>query len=219
MIPYIRKKGAKIIAIVSNQESRLVKEADFFITLPVEKELCPFNLAPTTSAAVQLIFGDILAVALMKAKNFTLSEFAVNHPAGSIGKKISLCVDDLMLRGENIPLCTQESCLIDVIAELSSKKCGALLVVDEKNELKGIFTDGDLRRAILQFGKDLLSQKIADLMTKAPQATTKKTLAWQAMKQMEENPKKLITVLPVVEGKKVVGIVRLHDILQAGLSG
>jgi arabinose-5-phosphate isomerase len=219
MVPYVRKKGAKIVAIVSNPKSRLAKEADFFITLPVEKEICPFNLAPTTSAAVQLIFGDILAVALMKAKNFSLSEFAVNHPAGSIGKKISLCVEDLMFQGESVPLCAPQSALIDVIAELSSKRCGALLVVDHNNELMGIFTDGDLRRAIQKYGKDLLLQKIADLMTKEFRSTTKKTLCWQAMKQMEEDPKKLITVLPVVEGKKVVGIVRLHDILQAGLDG
>jgi arabinose-5-phosphate isomerase len=218
MVPFIRKKGAKIVAIVSNENSRLAKEADFFISLPLEKEICPFNLAPTTSAAIQLIFGDILAVALMKSKNFTLSEFAINHPAGSIGKKISLQVEDLMFFGESIPLCTTTDLLIDVIAELSSKKCGALIVVDEKKELKGIFTDGDLRRAIQKFGKNFFSKKIEDLMTKHPKCTAKNTLAWQAMKQMEEDPKKLITVLPVVEEKKVVGILRLHEIIQAGLS-
>ncbi len=219
MVPYIRKKGAKIIAIVSSAHSRLAQEADFFIVLPVEKEICPFNLAPTTSTAVQLIFGDILAVALMKAKNFTLSEFATNHPAGSIGKKISLSVEDLMLQKEELPLCTPQSSLIDVITELSAKKCGALLIVNEKKELQGIFTDGDLRRAIEKYGHELFSRKMEDLMTKNPKSTTRKTLAWQAMQQMEENAKKLVTVLPVVEGKQVVGIIRLHDILQAGMKG
>jgi arabinose-5-phosphate isomerase len=218
MIPYIRKKGAKVVAIISNPHSRLAKESDFFIILPVEKELCPFNLAPTTSTAVQLIFGDVLAVALMREKKFTLSEFAINHPAGSIGKKIALCVEDLMFKEKEIPLCSCDSFVIDVLTELSSKKCGALIVVNKEKQLEGVFTDGDLRRAIQKYGKEFLSQKVKDLMTPSPKSTTKKTLAWQAMKQMEEDPKKLITILPVVEEKKVVGVIRLHDILQAGLS-
>jgi arabinose-5-phosphate isomerase len=216
LIPHVNQKKAKIISIVSNKNSKLAKLSDLYISLPVKKEICPFNLAPTTSAAVQLLFGDILTVALMKNKNFSLDDYAVNHPYGSIGKKITLKVEQLMLKGKNIPLCFEKDLLVDVIDVLSSKRCGCLIVVDEKFCLKGIFTDGDLRRAIEGNRKTFLYKKIKDLMTVNPKTVLKDALAWDAMKEMERNGK-LVTVLPVLEGKKVIGIIRMHDIIQEGL--
>src|SRR5271170_2711090 len=115
--------------------------------MPGQKEICPFYLAPTTSTAAQLIFGDCLAIALMQAKQFTLSDFASNHPAGLLGRKITLKVSDLMLKGDSIPICREQDRLIDVLHELTAKRCGCLLIGDA-GSLLGIFTDGDLRRAI-----------------------------------------------------------------------
>lgn len=218
LIPYVRKKGAFLVALVSNPDSKLAKLADLSINLPLKKELCPFNLAPTTSTTLQLIFGDILAVALMQKKAFSLDEYALNHPSGSIGKKIVLKVCDLMLKGPALPICFEEDLLIDVLPVLSSKKCGALLVIDRQNVLKGLFTDGDLRRALEFSGKQALDLPMQKLMVSNFKWIKEDVLAVKALEKMEEDPKKLITVLPVLaEDKTVKGLIRLHDILQAGL--
>lgn len=215
LLPHVKKKGAFTVGLVSSSDSLLGRECDFQLKLPVEKELCPFNLVPTTSTSVQLIFGDILAVALMQHKKISIDDYALNHPAGAIGKKISLKVEDLMFKGESMPLCRSNDLLIDLLHLLSSKKCGSLIVVDEKGNLEGIFTDGDLRRSIANHGEKLLKRKIGELMTVSPKCITKDILAVEALKKMEEGP--LVTVLPVVEQKRVVGLIRLHDIIQAGI--
>jgi arabinose-5-phosphate isomerase len=218
LLPFVKKRGATILSIVSNPNSRLAKDCDLSIHLPVEKELCPFDLAPTTSTEVQLIFGDALAVALMKAKNFSLNEYALNHPSGSIGKKMTLSVQDVMKQGDHLPLCTPQDLLGEVLTELSNKKCGCLIVVDEKKSLRGIFTDGDLRRALQNQGASVLEKKMESLMTQSAISVPQNILAWEAMKIMQKDPKRWVMVVPVVEKGKVVGIVRMHDIVQAGLS-
>lgn len=218
LIPYVRKKQASFISIVSKKSSTLAKLADLSIYLPVKKELCPFNLAPTTSTEIQLIFGDVLAVELMRRKNFSITEFAINHPSGHIGKKITLKVKDLMLKDEEIPLCGPKDRLVDLISLLSEKKCGALIIVDSTNSLLGVFTDGDLRRSIERDKDRFLYKNIEDLMTRSPQWVSADILAYEAMKEMEKDGKKLITILPVLdEAAKVIGVIRMHDILQAGL--
>ncbi len=217
ILPHIQRKGASTIAVVSQSNSRLAKACDLSILLPIQRELCPFDLAPTTSTAAQLIFGDCLAVALMKAKNFSLSDFAENHPAGLLGRKITLKVSDLMLKGDAVPLCKPTDKLIDMLHELSVKRCGCLLVADEDLHLLGIFTDGDLRRAVQTKGPDALQLPLAELMTKAPKMIPGGRRAFEAMKQMEEDPTRLVTVLPVVENGRILGLLRMHDILQAGL--
>ena len=216
LVPYIKNKKAKIISFVSKENSILAKKSDDFIVLPVRKELCPFNLVPTISTEVQLIFGDVIATYVMRRKEFTIEDFAWNHPAGAIGKRISLKVEDIMIKDKNIPICLEDDFLIDFLSVLSSKKCGALLVTDSNQMLKGIFTDGDLRRSIEKFGSAFLNKPIKELMTIAPKFTRKKILAIDAMKQMEDD--KLITVLPVLDKEKVIGIIRMHDIIQAGLN-
>lgn len=218
LLPYVKKRGVKLLTIVSNPYSRLAKEADVTISLPVEKELCPFDLAPTTSAEVQLIFGDALAVAMMKAKDFSLDEYALNHPSGSIGKKATLSVTDIMMKDERLPLCSPEDRLVDKLVELSNKQCGCLLVVDENKKLLGIFTDGDLRRALQNQGANVLERKMESLMTRAAIRVPQNILAWEAAKIMQKDPKKWILVVPVVEDDTVVGVVRMHDIVQAGLT-
>jgi len=217
LIPFIRRRNVKVLSMVSRKNSRLAKASDLSIFLPLKKELCPFDLAPTTSTAIQLIFGDILAVALMKAKEFSLAEYAIAHPSGAIGKKMTLLVDDIMIKGDNIPLCHPEDRLVDVLVELSNKKCGCLLVVDHKKNLLGIFTDGDLRRALQTQGSKILEQKMKELMTSGAITLSKEMLAWEAMQIMQKDPKRWVMVCPVLEEEKVVGIVRMHDIVQAGL--
>lgn len=218
LLPHIQRKGAKTVAIVSKKNSKLQNLCDLTIYLPVEKEICPFDLVPTTSSAVQLIFGDCLAMALMQAKRFSLKDFAANHPAGLLGRKITFKVSQLMLKGEEIPLCKPNDQLIDCLHELSIKRCGCLIVVDENKAFKGIFTDGDLRRAIQVKGPKALKMKLSELMTQKAKSISPSNLAVDAAKIMEEDPSRLITVLPVLESSKVIGLIRMHDILQKELS-
>lgn len=218
LLPFIKRRGAKVIAIVSSAQSRLANQSDLSICLPVEKELCPFDLAPTTSTEVQLLFGDVLAIALMKAKGFSLDAYGENHPSGNIGKKITTKVQDIMIQGNNVPLCSPEDRLGDVLVELSNKKCGCLIVVDKDKSFHGIFTDGDLRRSLQALGSQVLEKQIGEIMTRSATSIQQSERAWEAMKLMQKDPKKWIMMLPVLEDQKVVGIIRMHDIIHAGIS-
>lgn len=217
LLPFVKKKGAAAIAVVSQIDSRLAKNCSDAILLPIESELCPFDLVPTTSTAAQLLFGDCLAVALMQSKKVSVADFAANHPAGLLGKKITLRAADLMLKGEALPLCKIGDRLIDVLHILSMKRCGCLLVADEKEQLAGIFTDGDLRRAIEAKGSSALQTTLSKLMNPFPKWIAPEQLAQDAIKQMEEDASRLVTVLPVLSEGRLVGLLRMHDILQAGL--
>lgn len=218
LVPFLRNKKVKIVAIVTNPTSRLAKAVDFVLTLPHEPELCPFDLAPTTSTVIQLLVGDVLAVALMERKRVSYDQFAQNHPAGRIGRRIVTRVKDLMIKGKGIPLCKPEDRLLNTLVELSNKRCGCVLVVNEERDLLGIFTDGDLRRALQEFGPQALHLSMQELMTRTPRWIYSQELAWDALHIMEADQKHPIMVLAVLdEGKKVVGIIKMHDIIQAGL--
>ena len=147
-------------------------------------------MAPTTSTTLQLMFGDLLTIALMRKKKFTLDDYALNHPSGRIGKRMTLKVLDLMLKDEKIPLCHPDDSLKEILVELSNKRCGCVLVVDAQKRLKGIFTDGDLRRALQQKGESVLSTPVNQLMCHSPQWIMPQMLAWDALKLVEETPKK-----------------------------
>lgn len=218
LVPFIKKKDSKTIAIVSNLQSRLVQQSDLFIHLPVTKELCPFDLAPTISTEVQLLFGDLLAMALMKARNFSLTNYGENHPMGSIGKKIFLKVEDIMVKAPQIPVCQPHQKISDVLKELSDKKLGCLVITDQEHEFLGIFTDGDLRRALQSLGPATLEKTLSDLMTRSAITVQESDLAWQALKIMQQDPKKWIMVVPVLNNQKVVGVLRMHDIVHAGIA-
>ncbi len=217
LIPYLRNRGVKNIAVVANSTSRLAKSCDHVLAHPNVEELCPFNLAPTTSAVIQMIIGDVLAIALMRKKNFSVRDYAENHPAGRIGKRVTMKVKDLMLTGAKIPLCQPYDKLVDILVEQSGKQCGCVLVVDGDNKLKGIFTDGDLRRALASRGSQALDTPIEKFMIPTPRTIGQEDLAWKAMKTMESDQKHPITVLPVVEEDKVLGIIKMHDIVQSGI--
>jgi arabinose-5-phosphate isomerase len=192
--------------------------AHFYCMLPVQKELCPFDLAPTISTEVQLLFGDALAIVLMHRRGFGLSQYSENHPAGTIGKKTTLKVSDLMLHGEALPTCHTTDRLGAVLSELSDKKCGCLIVVDKDRAMRGIFTDGDLRRSLQTQNLQVLESRLEELMTRSALAISKDALAWDAMKLMQKDPKKWIMVLPVLEEGRLVGLLRMHDIIHAGIA-
>ncbi len=218
MLPFVRNKGAKLVAVISQEGSRLAKGCDLNIVLPFEKELCPFDLAPTTSTTTQLIFGDILAIALMRAKEFSLNEYASNHPGGQIGRRSTIKVSDLMVKGAELPIASPDKKLEEVLSDFSGKRCGCLIVVDQEKKLQGIFTDGDLRRSLQKHGGQVLSQPLSSLMTSEPRSVASHDLAWDALRLMETDQKRPITVLPVLDhDSRVVGLIKMHDLIQSGV--
>lgn len=218
LVPFVKSKGAKTVAIVSDANSRLSRLCDISISLPLAKELCPFNLVPTTSTQIQMIFGDLLTVALMRRKNFTLDQYAENHPNGKIGRRITTTVEDLMIQGADLPICPPSELILNALLELSKKRCGCVLIVDSSQKLLGIFTDGDLGRLLSAQGSDVLKKPLADVMNRHPRHITKDKLAWEALQEMEARPGKPITVLAVTDREmRLQGLIKMHDILQAGI--
>ncbi|WP_068468501.1 KpsF/GutQ family sugar-phosphate isomerase [Candidatus Protochlamydia phocaeensis] len=218
LVPAIRNKGATLVGVVCNPSSRLGAACHYALTLPFQSELCPFDMAPTMSTTFQMLLGDLLTVALMQLKHFSLDEYALNHPSGRIGKRITLKVKDLMLTGMRVPLCRPEDKLGSALIELSNKRCGCILVADENQKLLGIFTDGDLRRTLQKYGGQVLDMRMQDVMTQHPRWIDPNVLAWDAMKLMEADYQKRIMVLPVIDDQsKVLGLLQMHDIVQSGL--
>ncbi len=213
---HARSKGAKTVAIVCQKDTPLAKEVDDVILLPCLKELCPLNLAPTTSAVLQMLFGDLLLVALMRHKGITKEVFAENHPAGAIGNKLLLKVGSVMRTKDALPLCRPDEVLVDLLVPISEKGCGALLVVNELKQLQGIFTDGDLRRALQQWGSLALDMPVKNFMSPHPKTLTVTMTAFEAM-QLMEMPPYPVMVAPVIESDQVVGIVKMHDLVQRGI--
>lgn len=217
LLPHIHHRKAFSIAVTSSSSSQLAKSCTFYAHLPLQKELCPFNLAPTTSSTLQLIFGDCLSIALMQAKRFTKESFAQNHPGGLLGKKLTLKVCHLMRTRDAIPKSHLDTPLIKALHELSAKSCGCLLILDDQERLQGIFTDGDLRRALETLGAPILQKPLSSLMSPKPKTVSPHLLALDALRIMEE--KSPVTVLPVLEDSKLVGLLHMHDVMHAGLHG
>lgn len=218
MLPYLKNRGVPMVAIVGNLNSTLARRADAVIDASVDKEACPLNLAPTTSTTVALAIGDALAMTVMKVKGLTSDDFAVNHPAGRLGKRLTLRVADLMhCNGEN-PTITSGSSWVDVVRAISNGGLGAVCVVDADGHLAGIITDGDLRRAIERTSHELLAKLTGDdFMTRKPVVATPELLAFDALRLMEDRPRQ-ISVLPVIDQDgKCVGLIRVHDIVRSGL--
>lgn len=217
LIPFLRNKGAEILSLVCDKGSRLTKASDYSFILPFKGELCPFGLMPTISSETLMLFGDVIVVGLMIKKGVRVEDYRLNHPAGRIGKRLTISVSDLMLTGEALPFCGPEAKILDELVQLSNKQCGCLIIGDTEKNIRGIFTDGDLRRALQLYGSNALSKTFEEIMTKIPRSISSKTLAIDALRKMEENQKSPITVLPVVDEGKVVGLIKMHDILQAGV--
>lgn len=209
IIPVLKRWGNKIIAITNKKDSSLAKQSDIVLYLNVDKEACPLNLAPTSSSTATLVLGDALAVALLKLRDFKSEDFAMFHPGGSLGKKL-MKVSQIMKK--DIPTVYEYTPLKEAVLVISEKGLGATLVIDEIGNLVGIITDGDLRRFINK-GKSIDSSTAKDVMTYNPKTANPDWLVLQALEFME---KYNITVLPVVEGSKPVGIIHIHDILKSG---
>ena len=214
LLSSIKSREVPIISIVGNLNSTLARNSDAVLDASVDKEICPLNLAPTTSTTVALSIGDALAMTLMQAKNLTEKDFAENHPAGRLGKRLTLKVADLMHDSPNI---SPSATWLEIVSAISKYSLGAVNVVDESNSLIGIITDGDLRRTIEKTAPEnfaLLSCET--MMTKNPTVASPEMLAFDALKLMENRPSQ-ISVLPVVENDKCIGLLRIHDIAGSGL--
>jgi arabinose-5-phosphate isomerase len=218
MLPYLKNRSVPIVAIVGNLNSTLARRSDAVLDASVDQEACPLNLAPTTSTTVALAIGDALAMTVMKVKGVTSDDFAVNHPAGRLGKRLTLRVGDLMHRDRENPTIGIGASWMEVVRALSKFGLGAVCVVDGDGHLVGIITEGDLRRAIERTNHDSLAALTGDdFMTRKPVVATPELLAFDALRLMEDRPRQ-ISVLPVVDGElRCVGLIRVHDIVRSGL--
>ena len=215
LLPTLKNRGIRIISIVGNMNSTLARQSDIALDASVDREVCPLNLAPTTSTTVALAIGDAVAMTLMETKNLTAEDFAANHPAGRLGKRLTLKVKNLMHESPNI---SPEANWLEVVKAISKYSLGAVNVVDENQKLIGIVTDGDLRRTIEKTPPEKFSELTAEqMMTASPITATPEMLAYDALQLMENRPSQ-ISVLPVTDENEIcLGLLRLHDIVKSGL--
>jgi arabinose-5-phosphate isomerase len=218
ILPYFKQRQVPIIAIVGNPNSTLSRAADALLDASVDQEACPFNLAPTTSTTVALAIGDAIAMTLMQVKALTPEDFALNHPAGRLGKRLTLRVQDLMLPNSQAVKVLPTVTWLEVLEQMSTGSAGALSVVDHAERLIGIITDGDLRRWIQKTDPtELRSLQAGTMMTKHPIFVSPDLLAYDALQLMENRPSQ-ISVLPIVDqDQQYLGLIRLHDIIRSGL--
>ena len=213
VLPWIKRMGIVAIVMTGNIESTVAGYADVILDVKVE-EACPYNMVPTSSTTTTLALGDALAIALMRKRNFRMEDFALLHPGGTLGRSLLLRVEDLMHAGDDLPKVYEDMLMRHVIVEITSKRLGVTGVFDRNDQLLGIITDGDLRRA-LEKGDNLLERRARDVMVKNPKGIEKEALAARALQMMEEFS---ITSLFAFEGgerKYPVGILHIHDLLKA----
>ena len=213
LIPIIKNMGITIIALTGNQKSKLSNEATINLNVEVKEEACPMNLAPTASTTAALAMGDAIAVALLEKKGFTKEDFAKSHPGGVLGKKLLLSLGDIMHEGDEIPIVYQTDKLASGLIEMSEKALGMTAVLNNDNDLVGIFTDGDLRRT-LENKVDIQSTYMKKVMKKDPYTMSAETLAYNAVAIIQEMK---ITSLLIVKDKKVIGALNIHDLFRAGV--
>lgn len=215
LLPFVRRFDIPVVALTGNRDSALARHSQHVIAVTVDEEADPISMAPTTSTTVALAVCDALAVALMTRRGFTADQFAIFHPGGQLGRKMLLTVGQLMKTGDRIPRCGRDCSLATAIVTISQKGLGAALVVDPEDRLEGIFTDGDLRRTFAK-SDNPLRDPVGEWMTEDPLSIHAEALAAEALRLMENRN---ITVLPVVaEGRRVQGIIHLHDLVSAGLA-
>lgn len=213
ILPNIKLIGATLVGLTANADSTLARVSDIVQILPKFEEACYLGLAPTSSTTVELCYGDALAVVASAIYGFKDPDFGKFHPAGSLGKKLILKVEDLMVKGDDNPKILQGSILKDGIVELSKKCVGVVSVVDKHDKLLGIITDGDLRRQF-ENGRDIYSCTVDEIMTKEPVVIDSDKLAIEALKLLKN---KKISCLPVIKNRILVGTIRLHEIVSAGI--
>ncbi|MFP5419074.1 MAG: KpsF/GutQ family sugar-phosphate isomerase [Gammaproteobacteria bacterium] len=214
IVPLIKRRGAKLIAMTGNPGSTMAREADVHLNAAVDKEACPLNLAPTASTTAALALGDALAVALLDARGFSADDFARTHPGGSLGRRLLIHVRDVMHTGAALPHISHEASLKSALLEMTEKGLGMTAVVDTDGTVMGVFTDGDLRRA-LEHALDLQQARVVDLMTRHPKTIHADALAVEAVEKMETL--KINGLLVVDDARRLVGALNMHDLLRAGV--
>jgi arabinose-5-phosphate isomerase len=213
LLPLFKRLGIPMIAMTGNSQSVLAENADAHLSIKVETEACPLNLAPTSSTTVTVVLGDALAIALLEARGFTAEDFAFSHPGGTLGRKLLLKLSDIMHTGDAIPTVSPETPVLQALMVMSDKGFG-MTTIQTGNQLLGIYTDGDLRRS-LDKGVDIHSARVGDLMNSNPKKLQENTLAAEALKVMEQL--KINVVLVTNKNHQLTGIVKINDILRAGV--
>ncbi|MDC5298340.1 KpsF/GutQ family sugar-phosphate isomerase [Acinetobacter baumannii] len=216
LMPLIKHLGVPLITISRDDKGPMPQNADIALTLGESDEACPLGLAPTSSTTATLVLGDALAVALLEARGFTADDFARSHPAGALGKRLLLHVKHLMHTGDELPKVSPDTPMNQVLYEISNKRLGLTTIVDEQDHLLGIFTDGDLRRLIdKQQGFDV-NLPVSEVMTKKPSTISQEARAVEALQQL--NQKKISQFVVVDDQNKVIGVISMHDLIQAGVN-
>lgn len=214
LIPMLKRIGVTIIGMLGEINSKIASDCDIILNVSVKEEACPYDLAPTASTTASLVMGDALAIALLELRGFTIEDFALLHPGGSLGKRLSLKISEIMIKGRDIPIVNEKASLKDTILEITSKRLGTTCVVDGLGILTGVITDGDLRR-LLEKTLEIKNLSAFEIMTKKPKTINKEFLASFAIQQME---KFNITSLIVVDKtNKPEGMIHLHDLVKLGL--
>ncbi len=216
LLPMLKRMDISIISMTGNPASLLARSSDINIDVSVKKEACSMGIVPTASTTAALAMGDAIAVTLLDRRGFCKEDFALFHPGGLLGRRLLLTVDDLTHKGDAIPSVNIETLIKEAIFEISTKRLGITAVTDSDSRLKGVITDGDLRRGLEKWGEDLFSLRAGDVMTHKPRTITGNVLAAKAVSIME---KYAITVLVVVDSENnIEGIIHLHDLLKAGIA-
>jgi arabinose-5-phosphate isomerase len=218
LLPVMRRMGVRLVAMTGRADSTLGRAADVTLDVSVKEEACPLSLAPTASTTATLAMGDALAVALMEKRGFKPEDFALLHPAGTLGRKLLLRVCDLMHQDDRMPCVDAGATMKEAVLEISSKRLGIACVLDARGRLEGVITDGDLRRAMERF-PDLFQRRAREIMTRNAKTIGPDALAARALAVMEEHAITVLVVLPA-EGKgprKPLGVIHIHDILKAGV--
>ena len=214
ILPVIKRMGAKLLSMTGNPKSTMAQAADIHLDISVEEEACPLKLAPTASTTATLAMGDALAVALLEKRGFTAEDFARSHPSGSLGKRLLLRVSDVMRTGDRVPAVDASVTLRDALLEMTDKGLGMTAIVDDRNSILGIYTDGDLRRT-LDSGSDIRTTTIRDVMHTNCKTTTADVLAAEALHLLEEN--KITSLLVADDDGILVGALNIHDLFREGL--
>jgi arabinose-5-phosphate isomerase len=213
ILPTLKREGIPLIAITGKPGSSLARQADVHLDGSISCEACPLGLAPTTSTTAALVLGDALAIALLEARGFTSDDFARSHPAGSLGRRLLLRISDVMHTGDDIPRVAPDVGLTTALVEMTRKHLGMTAVVDADDRLLGVFTDGDLRRALDDVGVDLRGATVTELMTRGPKTIGPDKLAAEAAQLMEKH--QIHALLVVDADRRVVGALNIHDLLRA----
>jgi len=213
IVPVLKRQGNALIAMTGRPGSTLAGLASVHLDVSVAEEACPLGLAPTSSTTAALVMGDALAVALLGARGFTSEDFARSHPAGSLGRRLLLHIADVMHTGSEVPRVRAEASMSDALVEMSRKRLGMTAVVDDEDRLLGVFTDGDLRRALDDHAFDLRATPVLSAMTRSPKTIGPDQLAVEAARLMEEF--KINALIVVDAGQRVVGALNIHDLLRA----